>query len=121
MVEDLGTMKDNCFVFVVLSCLFGLVQALPLSNRQESVGSMMSMEQQTPLTVSLGPRPFWLVDDMDEGPLKKRLQSCSNGPFKKTDFCIGHRGAALQFPEHTKESYEAAARMGAGKNSCSIR
>ena len=25
---------------------------------------------------------------------------------------IGHRGAALQFPEHTKESYEAAARMG---------
>jgi hypothetical protein len=26
----------------------------------------------------------------------------------------GHRGAPLQFPEHTKECYKAAAVMGAG-------
>jgi glycerophosphoryl diester phosphodiesterase len=71
-------------------------------------------------SVQLGPRPYFLVDDMDEGPLKKSLQKCSEGPFEKTDFSIGHRGACLQFPEHTKESYEAAARMGAGILECDV-
>ncbi len=70
--------------------------------------------------VELGPRPFFLVDDMDSSPLKKKLESCGKGPFKKTDFSIGHRGAALQFPEHTKESYEAAATMGAGIVECDV-
>jgi glycerophosphoryl diester phosphodiesterase len=57
---------------------------------------------------------------MDSSPLKQRLQQCANGPFVKTDFSIGHRGAALQFPEHTKESYEAAVRMGAGIVECDV-
>lgn len=70
--------------------------------------------------VQLGPRPFFLVDDMTPSALKTQLQSCQNGPFKKSDFSIGHRGAALQFPEHTKESYEAAARMGAGILECDV-
>lgn len=70
--------------------------------------------------VQLGPRPFYLVNDMDESPLKKKLQSCANGAFKKTNFSIGHRGAPLQFPEHTKESYEAAAKMGAGILECDV-
>jgi glycerophosphoryl diester phosphodiesterase len=70
--------------------------------------------------VQLGPRPFYLVDNMDEGELKTALQECSRGPFYKTDFSIGHRGAALQFPEHTKESYQAAARMGAGIIECDV-
>jgi glycerophosphoryl diester phosphodiesterase len=43
---------------------------------------------------------------------------CKRGPFYRTDFSIGHRGAGLQFPEHTKESYEAAARQGAGIVEC---
>jgi glycerophosphoryl diester phosphodiesterase len=68
--------------------------------------------------VQLGPRPFYLVNDMDPGWLKKKLQSCSEGPFHVTDFSIGHRGAALQFPEHTKQSYMAAAREGAGIIEC---
>lgn len=71
-------------------------------------------------SVQLGPRPFYLVNDMDESSLKKKLQSCANGPFKKTNFSIGHRGAPLQFPEHTKESYEAAAKMGAGILECDV-
>lgn len=70
--------------------------------------------------VQLGPRPFFLVEDMDEGALKSKLQQCADGPFYKTDFSIGHRGAALQFPEHTRESYEAAARMGAGILECDV-
>ena len=70
--------------------------------------------------IQLGPRPYFLVNDMADGPLKVKLQSCSNGPFEKTSFSIGHRGAPLMFPEHTKESYEAAARMGAGVLECDV-
>lgn len=70
--------------------------------------------------IQLGTRPYYLVEDMDEGPLKRRLQTCSEGPFRKSDFSIGHRGAALQYPEHTKESYVAAARMGAGILECDV-
>lgn len=70
--------------------------------------------------VQLGPRPFYLVTDMDPGRLKTELEQCSAGPFEKTDFSIGHRGAALQFPEHTRESYIAAARMGAGIIECDV-
>jgi len=70
--------------------------------------------------VQLGPRPFYLVAAMDAGALKDRLRDCAGGPFEKTDFSIGHRGAALQFPEHTRQSYEAAARMGAGILECDV-
>jgi glycerophosphoryl diester phosphodiesterase len=70
--------------------------------------------------VQLGPRPFFLVDDMDDSPLKDKLQQCSHGPFYQSKFSIGHRGAPMQFPEHTKESYEAAAKMGAGILECDV-
>src|SRR5688572_2454142 len=72
-----------------------------------------------PREAQIGPRPFYLVDKMKDGPLKEKLSQC-NGPFHKTDFSIGHRGAAMQFPEHTKESYTAAARMGAGIIECDV-
>jgi len=70
--------------------------------------------------VELGPRPFFLVNDMADSDLKTKLLQCVKGPFKKTDFSIGHRGACMQFPEHTKESYIAAARMGAGIVECDV-
>jgi glycerophosphoryl diester phosphodiesterase len=70
--------------------------------------------------VQLGPRPFFLVNEMGEGALKNKLESCSTGPFFPSKFSIGHRGAALQFPEHTKESYTAAAKMGAGIIECDV-
>jgi glycerophosphoryl diester phosphodiesterase len=58
---------------------------------------------------------------MSHGPLKRKLEQCSEGPFYKTDFSIGHRGGGtLQFPEHTKESHEAGARMGAGIQECDV-
>ncbi len=71
-------------------------------------------------SIQLGTRPFFLLDDMDEGDLKTALQVCEDGPFFKTDFSIGHRGAPLQYPEHTKESYIAAAKMGAGILECDV-
>ena len=72
--------------------------------------------------VQLGPRPYFLVNDMSEGPLRRTLQVCASrrSSFFRTDFSIGHRGAALQFPEHTQESYEAAALMGAGIVECDV-
>ena len=68
----------------------------------------------------VGPRPFHLVDDMDEGELKTALEQCGQGPFFQSDFSIAHRGAPMQFPEHTRESYVAAARMGAGVQECDV-
>ncbi|MCB1998334.1 MAG: glycerophosphodiester phosphodiesterase [Burkholderiaceae bacterium] len=73
-------------------------------------------------TVQLGPRPFFLVDEMSDGPLKQELRACADTRrgYRRTAFSIGHRGAALQFPEHTRESYMAAARMGAGVIECDV-
>jgi len=88
-----------------------------------AIGCSVSALAQNPASVSniqVGPRPYFLVADMVDSPLKAKLQSCSNSPFKKTNFSIGHRGAAMMFPEHTKESYEAAARMGAGIVECDV-
>ncbi len=72
--------------------------------------------------VQLGPRPYYLVDQLEESTLKDELQQCADdtGEFYKSDFSIGHRGAPLQFPEHTRESYMAAARMGAGILECDV-
>jgi len=71
-------------------------------------------------SIQLGVRPLFLVQGMDPSPLKSRLLRCQNGPFYRTDFSIAHRGAPLQFPEHTKESYEAGARQGAGIVECDV-
>lgn len=73
-------------------------------------------------SVQLGPRPFFLVNDMTDSRLKRELLHCANrtSHFRRTDFSIGHRGAPLQFPEHTLESYEAAALMGAGILECDV-
>jgi glycerophosphoryl diester phosphodiesterase len=71
--------------------------------------------------VQLGPRPFYLVEKMDPSGLKDTLQKCADRPFFQTSFSIGHRGGGtLQFPEHTKESHEAGARMGAGILECDV-
>lgn len=72
--------------------------------------------------VQLGPRPFFLAADMPEGSLKQQLVACARKTqrYRHSDFSIGHRGAPLQFPEHTRESYEAAARMGAGIVECDV-
>ncbi|KAI6807119.1 hypothetical protein KC332_g11502 [Hortaea werneckii] len=77
-------------------------------------------EEGSGINVQLGPRPYYLVDDMDEGPLKEKLESCSNGPFHTSSFSISHRGAPLMFPEHSREGYVAAARMGAGIIECDV-
>lgn len=67
-----------------------------------------------------GPRPFYLIDRMEDGPLKDKLASCTGQTPAMSKFSVGHRGAPLQFPEHTVEANVAAARMGAGILECDV-
>lgn len=71
-------------------------------------------------SISTGPRPLYLIDKMQPGSLRDKLLSCAGDPVKRTNFSISHRGAPMQFPEHTVESYVAAARMGAGILECDV-
>lgn len=70
--------------------------------------------------ITPGPRAAWLLDQLAPGPLRERLEACRDRPARATRFAIGHRGAPLQLPEHTRESYVAAARMGAGVVECDV-
>lgn len=70
--------------------------------------------------IDLGPRPAYLVSQMKDGPLKDKLAACLGQPVSRSLFSIGHRGAPLQFPEHTEEGYRAAALMGAGILECDV-
>ncbi|KAJ9496375.1 hypothetical protein H2202_008038 [Exophiala xenobiotica] len=71
--------------------------------------------------ISFGPRPYYLIQNMTESPLKKKLESCENGPFEVTAWSIGHRGGGtLQIPEETVQSTMAGARMGAGILECDV-
>jgi glycerophosphoryl diester phosphodiesterase len=110
-------MRQNLASLVIAAVIF----ALPISCMAASAQHQGFQGKKGKIfNVQVGPRPYYLVEDMDPSPLKRTLQQCSDKPLEKTDFSIGHRGAALQFPEHTKESYEAAARMGAGIVECDV-
>ena len=89
-----------CILLIIL--LSACSQTLPNSN------------------IQIGTRPYYLINNMAPSSLKTQLRACSEGPFYRTDFTIGHRGAPMQYPEHTKESYLAAARMGAGVLECDV-
>ena len=67
-----------------------------------------------------GVRPFYLIDTMKDGSLKSKLRSCASNTPKSTTFSIAHRGAPLEFPEHTVQSNKAAALMGAGIFECDV-
>jgi glycerophosphoryl diester phosphodiesterase len=65
-------------------------------------------------------RSLALIDQLAEGPLRARLEACRDLPLRPSRFSIAHRGAPLRYPEHTRESYLAAARMGAGVIECDV-
>lgn len=109
-----GIVCITTIMFVALAGFTGVGDASAAQVTKQKQGGVISMP------VQVGPRPFFLVNEMEQSPLKEELQKCSNHSFIRSDFSIGHRGAAMQFPEHTKESYEAAARMGAGIVECDV-
>ncbi|MEM7150615.1 MAG: glycerophosphodiester phosphodiesterase family protein, partial [Pseudomonadota bacterium] len=116
--------------FLLLSSLTGCDDDVKIVEKEVVVTNtdVEIVEVPTPVIVEvaqgtniqLGTRPDYLVDDMASSALKTKLESCKEGPFYRTDFSIGHRGAPMQYPEHTKESYIAAARMGAGVVECDV-
>jgi glycerophosphoryl diester phosphodiesterase len=111
----------NFLVTVAIWAIFALVCAAPGAHAQEDpAGDSRRSRASSEMPVQLGPRPYFLVEDMRDGPLKSGLRACFDEEPQRTDFSIGHRGAALQFPEHTLESYEAAYRMGAGILECDV-
>ena len=91
----------------------GLILIL-LSGCSTTQHSLSSQE------VQVGVRPYYLLEQLPDSKLKSQLSLCLSSTFKKTDFSIGHRGAPMQFPEHTKESYMAAAKMGVGILECDV-
>ena len=52
--------------------------------------------------------------------MKRELAACIDDPVRRSSFSLGHRGAPLHYPEHTRESYVAAAAMGAGIIECDV-
>ena len=72
------------------------------------------------LPVQAEERVDYLLSDMDAGPLKERLTSCAPTAEGASSLSIGHRGAPLGYPEHTEESYQAAAAQGAGRLECDV-
>ncbi|NEV62620.1 glycerophosphodiester phosphodiesterase family protein [Thiorhodococcus minor] len=105
-------------MITALSLAILLAQSLPALARSDGAKPVQFLGA----AAQLGPRPFFLVNDMAEGDLKSQLQRCAadRGLYERTSFSIGHRGACMQFPEHTRESYEAAARQGAGIVECDV-
>jgi glycerophosphoryl diester phosphodiesterase len=113
-----GHPMRTLLISLVLSSLVGCLPGLAVASDDDDD---TRPGDRTRSSIQLGDRPFFLVDDMNDSPLKQQLQACTKrSNFSRTDFSIGHRGAAMQFPEHTKESYTAAARQGAGIVECDV-
>lgn len=87
--------------------------ALPVLATPHNGGNGHDKDKVNPVReISLGPRPYWLVNNMDEGPLKNKLASCSEKSMRRSDWSISHRGGGtLQFPEHTTGSILAGVRL----------
>lgn len=94
--------------------------AIEMTQQEGLTFQVTAIDITKPKNVQVGSRPYFLIEDMDDGDLKTKLQSCAEMDFAKREFSIGHRGAAMQYPEHTQESYLAAARMGAGIVECDV-
>jgi len=83
-------------------------------------GYKASKKSRYPVTV--GSRPYFIVDSMADSELKAKLSDCAESKSidEKSDWSIGHRGACMQYPEHTLDSYKAALIQGAGIVECDV-
>ncbi|EYD70460.1 glycerophosphodiester phosphodiesterase family protein [Limimaricola hongkongensis] len=95
--------------------LLALATALPGMALAES-----HMAEGAGGALSYGERPFFLIEAMQDGPLKDKLMSCQGQSPERTAFSIAHRGAPMMIPEHTRQSYVAGARQGAGIVECDV-
>jgi glycerophosphoryl diester phosphodiesterase len=64
--------------------------------------------------VDVGPRPFYINNNMTDGALKENLTACKNNKLEIADFTIGHYGGGgtPKFSEETVQSTMVDARVG---------
>lgn len=87
----------------VAALVADVVSSVPLGPGQHKIN----------YNVDVGPRPYYIINNMTNGALRESLTACENSKLEVTQFTIGHRGGGtLQFPEETVESTMAGARMG---------
>lgn len=70
--------------------------------------------------ISDGPHPFYLIDRLEDGPLKQTLAACKGQAPQRSDWPIAHRAVPLLFPEYTAEGFRAGAQTGAGIVECEV-
>jgi glycerophosphoryl diester phosphodiesterase len=118
------TMRLTLFNLAVVALVADFATSLTTNDHDYGHGHSDDHDDQSPTPsyyVSLGPRPYYIINNMTSSPLKTKPESCENGPFSVTGFSIGHRGGGtLRFPEETVEATMAGARMGAGILECDV-
>jgi glycerophosphoryl diester phosphodiesterase len=109
-------------VYRIVTLIVLLMQSIAFCYADNSPEVLSKIPLKVPLEIEslFTQRPINLVKNMDNSALKNKLMGCSKQSLKPTNFSISHRGAPLYFPEHTKESYIAAAKMGAGIIECDV-
>jgi glycerophosphoryl diester phosphodiesterase len=87
---------------IMLTALFALAAAVSAGDRENG-------HQKKSLGVQLGPRPFYLVRNMDASRLKTELEQCSDGPFKKPTLPSATAARPCSFPStpgsHTSQPH----------------
>ena len=86
-----------------LSAILALSTCATLAFAGDRDGGADSRSRADRLNVQVGVRPFYLVEGMDESALKDQLQAVRERTVPTSRFSIGHRGAPLEFPEHSRE------------------
>ncbi|MBB1437548.1 glycerophosphodiester phosphodiesterase [Shewanella sp. SG41-4] len=105
---------------IALGIISVLTSTLWISGCNSNDNNDTTAEVDKSVSAQVGPRPLFLVGQMQDSELKNQLAQCASNSFYRTDFSIGHRGASMQFPEHTKEAYQAAIDSGAGIVECDV-
>ncbi len=64
-------------------------------------GGSYKASKKSKYPVSVGSRPYFILDSMEESELKAKLQDCAENTNidEKSDWSIGHRGACMQVGE----------------------
>jgi glycerophosphoryl diester phosphodiesterase len=99
---------------VLLALAFLAPSSLPAAAENEPMRDCPDLEAPPGADPEPGARPRDLAARLAPGALRDRLLSGTDEGFRASKLAIGHRGAPLRYPEHTRESYLAAARTGAG-------
>ena len=75
------------------------VVVLADTETHEGLGRVVNaMDAVKEFRVQVGPRPYYIIDEMESSKLKRKLERCSEISFYGTGFSIGHRGGTIERP-----------------------